>query len=348
MMSIKIDSSVQPFFQSDQELRAYLPEAFKSRGMPDIESVWYQAPGGDYHPDLYGDGNPGSNVTKTIADVFADDQVDIAVLNPLTRGNIPDFILNSEICAATNRWLAETWLTADDRLRGTIRVNPEDVEGAVAEIERWADDERMVQVGVPLQSREPYGKPQFRPIWEVAAARGLPVAVRINGGAGIDFPPTLAGHARTYPHYISCAPLNFFIHLANLIIEGCFDRISGLQFIFADGGADAVAPLMWRLDSQWTPLRDQTPWVEKRPSEYLRDHVRFCTRKWEGPGEALGAEWLNGTETEDLLMYASNYPFWYWRPLGVSVDGLTSEQREKVAGGNAANTYTRLTTVGAG
>ena len=211
--------------------------------------------------------------------LFDEGGVDYAILNPLTRGNIADYLLNSRICAAVNDWLLDRWLEPDatGRFLGTIRVNPEDVKGAVAEIERLADHPKMVQVGVPLQSREPYGKPMFEPIWEAAAAHGLPVAVHINGGNGVDHAPTFAGHAHTYPGYAAFMPLNSFVHLATLIIEGMFGRHPDLRFVFADGGYDILTPLMWRLDTFWMSMRDQTPWVDRYPSEYLRDHVRFCS-----------------------------------------------------------------------
>ncbi len=203
---------------------------------------------------------------------------DFAILNPLTRGNIADYLLNSRICAAVNDWLLDRWLEPDatGRFLGTIRVNPEDVKGAVEEIERLAGHPKMVQVGVPMQSREPYGKPMFEPIWEAAAAHGLPVAVHINGGNGVDYAPTFAGHAYTYPGYAAFMPLNSFVHLATLIIEGMFGRHPDLRFVFADGGYDLLTPLMWRLDTFWMSMRDQTPWVDRYPSEYLPDHVRFC------------------------------------------------------------------------
>ena len=122
--------------------------------------------------DLYGDGYPGSDPDTVARHLFTDGGVDYAILNPLTRGNIADYLLNSRICAAVNDWLLDRWLEPDStgRFLGTIRVNPEDVKGAVAEIERLAGHPKMVQVGIPLQSREPYGKPMFEPIWEAAAA----------------------------------------------------------------------------------------------------------------------------------------------------------------------------------
>ena len=61
-------------------------------------------------------------------------------------------------------------------------MNPDDIAGALREIEKWRAHPRVVQIGVPLQSRELYGKPQFWPLWEAAADANLPVAVHIEIG----------------------------------------------------------------------------------------------------------------------------------------------------------------------
>jgi predicted TIM-barrel fold metal-dependent hydrolase len=336
-----IDANVQPHFRYNSEIRRYLPPAHKLRAIPDVEQQWYQAPGGDYCQELYGEHYPGSD-PETVGRHLADAGVDVAVLNPLTRGNIADYLLNSRICAAVNDWLLERWLDADTsgRFRGTIRVNPEDVKGAVAEIDRLAGHPKMVQVGVPLQSREPYGKPMFEPIWEAAAAHGLPVAVHINGGNGVDHAPTFAGHAHTYPGYAAFMPLNGFVHLATLIIEGMFGRHRGLRFVFADGGYDILTPLMWRLDTFWMSMRDQTPWVDRYPSAYLRDHVRFCSSALDGPTDtALTERWLDYTDKSELLMYGSNYPHWSTSTPAAVTAGLNDVQREKVLWRNAAELY---------
>ena len=208
---------------------AISPRPTNCASVPDVEQQWYQAPGGDYRQDLYGQHYPGSDPETVSRHLFDDMGVDYAILNPLTRGNIADYLLNTSICAAVNDWLLDRWLEPDatDRFRGTIRVNPEDPRGAVAEIERLADHPKLVQVGIPMQSREPYGKPMFEPIWEAAAAHGLPVAVHINGGNGVDYAPTFAGHAHTYPGYAAFMPLNYFVHLATLIVEGVFGRLPG-------------------------------------------------------------------------------------------------------------------------
>jgi predicted TIM-barrel fold metal-dependent hydrolase len=337
-----IDANVQPHFRYNAEIRRYLPAAHKLRAIPDVEQQWYQAPGGDYRGDLYGDEYPGSDPATVSRHLFDEGGADAAVLNPLTRGNIADYLLNSRICAAVNDWLIDRWLDADvtGRFLGTIRVNPEDPRGAVAEIERLAGHPKMVQVGVPLQSREPYGKPMFEPIWEAAAGHGLPVAVHINGGNGVDYPPTFAGHAHTYPGYAGFMPLNSFVHLATLIIEGTFGRHSGLRFVFTDGGYDTFTPLMWRLDTFWLSMRDQTPWVDRYPSEYLARHVRFCSSAFDGPTDQGRAErWLELTGNTDRLMYGSGYPHWSMCAPFDAVRGLNAEQQQKVLWRNACALY---------
>jgi uncharacterized protein len=346
-----IDACVHPYFRSNSEIREYLPLQHRNTTFPDVEVPYYSAPGGDYAADLYGETYPASDPEIVSRHIFDEHGAAVAILNPLTRGNLPDYLLNSAVCRATNEWLAERWLdegNSHGRFRGTIRVNPEDVDGAVAEIARWADHPQMVQVGIPLQSREPYGKPQFLPIWKAAAEHGLPVAVHLTGGAGIEYPPTPLGHVKTYPHYMSYMPLNYFHHLATLMVEGTFDKVPGLVFVFADGGIDVLTPLMWRLDMFWRSGRFETPWVTRPPSESLRGHVRFCFSGLEGPPEVdFASEWFSQMWKEDLLMYSSNYPHWSVTNPGELSPGLTDDQREKVLYRNACDLYDLPIDVGA-
>src|SRR5690348_639106 len=115
-----IDANVQPHFRYNAEIRRYLPPEHKLRAIPDVEQQWYQAPGGDYRRDLHGDGYPGSDPDTVARHLFDEGGARCAILNPLTRGNIADYLLNSRICAAVNDWLLDRWLEPD----GTDRFLP--------------------------------------------------------------------------------------------------------------------------------------------------------------------------------------------------------------------------------
>jgi len=87
-------------------------------------------------------------------------------------------------------------------------------------------------------------------------------------------------------------------------------------------------------------MRDQTPWVDRYPSEYLLDHVRFCSSALDGPTDPSMAErWLDFTDKADLLMYGSSYPHWSTTKPDDVVAGLNDVQREKVLWRNASDLY---------
>lgn len=340
-----VDASVHVFFRGNQEIRDFLREPFKSRGLPDVEMDWYGAPDGEYSAEVVSqtDGYPGSDPAQVGRHLFVDRGIDIAVLHPMTRGTLPDRHLTTAMLSAHNEMLTERWLDDEvygERFRGTIRVNPEDVEGALKEIDRWGDHPRMVQIGVPLQSRELYGKPQFMPIWEEAARRGLPVAVHIETGTGIGYAPTPSGHPRTYPHYAAFMGLNYIYHLLNMIAEGVFESLPELKVVWADGGAEMVTPFIWRMDTFGRPHLEQTPWAPQIPSAYLADHVRFVQGNLDGPRqEGVAAEWLEMTGKSDLIMYGSSYPHWGMTEVSSVSRDLTDEQRQKILWRNADELY---------
>ncbi len=232
--------------------------------------------------------------------------------------------------------LVERWLddgTYAERFRGTIRVNPDDIDGALREIERWKDHPRVVQIGVPLQSRELYGKPQFKPLWEAAAEAGLPVAVHIEIGHGIDFPPTPSGITRTYPHYVSFMALNYLYHLMNMIAEGVFERFPTSSW----SGPTAPPTCSRRSSGGWTrfgrPHLEQTPWAPQMPSAYLPGHVLLRAGRVDGPGDAeFAGEWLGMTGKEDMVMFGSSYPHWQHAELTAAARAHRPTARQAAAG----------------
>jgi predicted TIM-barrel fold metal-dependent hydrolase len=270
--------------------------------------------------------------------------MDYAILHPMTAASIlPDWHLGSAILSATNRMLVERWLESGefaDRLRGTIRVNPRDVEGAVKEIERWKGHPRVAQIGISMQSEEPYGRPHFKPLWRAACDAGLPVAVHVEMGVGTTHPPTPSGLTRTYSQLAAFQPLTYVYHLLNMIAEGVFQEFPDLKVIFTDGAGDMLTPFMWRFDTFGRPHLEQTPWSPNMPSSYLPDHVYFVHSVLDGPGDAeYGSEWLRMTGKEDMLMFGSSYPSWQTIGEESLPAGWTEDQRAKVLGGNAAGIY---------
>lgn len=341
----RIDASAHVFFASDAELREYLGEPWASRGFPTPDVTHSLQLGNRYvrgaqpSPDAHAGSDP-----EFVGKVLFDEKgFDLAILHPMTVGVLPDWHLESAIHEATNRMLVERWLdsgTYADRFLGTIRVNPNDIDSAVREIRRWSGHSKMVQIGLPMQTQAPYGRPHYKPLWRAATEAGLPIAIHNEMGQGITHPPTPNGIARTYQQLVGFQPLNFVYHLMNMIAEGVFEEFPELKIVFADGGIDMLTPMIWRMDTFGRPHLEQTPWAPKMPSDYLPGHVWFINGALDGPGEVeFASEWLAMTGKEDMLMFGSSYPDWQTATVESLPSAWSTEQQEKVLWRNAAQLY---------
>jgi predicted TIM-barrel fold metal-dependent hydrolase len=336
-----IDAAAHPVAPTGDEIRQYMSEPWRSKSFPGPERYQYASPFGEYRAGTEpASGLPGSDPQLFERQLLEENGIAHAVLLPLTRGLLPNTDLGSAVCAATNDWLADVWLRSSSRFLGTIRINPADPDAAVAEIERWADHPGMVQVAVPLQSPHPYGQRGYFRIWEAAAARSLPVALHVDGGASIDFHASAAGGLRYALEYATLYPLNVAYHLASFVAEGVFERLAGLRIVCADGGLSAVTPIVWRLDKDWRSTREEIPWTKRLPSAYLREHVRFCLHASDIPrAPGLPEEWWDAADGGSLLMYSSNYPQRDCLFPGDAVAGLADETARRVLFENAADLY---------
>lgn len=339
-----IDTLIHPLVNHSDDLRSYMTEPWRSRPFPRPDRYFYPGHGGEYVAEAsQQEGLPGSDPT-TVRETMDEHGVTKAILVPLTRGLLPDVDLGAAVCGATNRWLAETWLDGGNdsgRFLGTIRINPAEPSSAVTEIERWSGDSRFVQVAVPMQAHHPYGQRQYHPVWKAAAEAGLPVCIVADGGCGVDLFPSPVGYYRHHIEYSTLYPINFAYHLTSLIAEGVFEAIPELRIVFADGAFDLLTPLLWRLDKDWRGTRPEIPWVEKLPSLYARDQVRFISRgDLEGPTESeQWQEWAEVSEATKLLMYGSRFPHWDYATPGATAYGLQSPTRRDMLCDTARGLY---------
>jgi predicted TIM-barrel fold metal-dependent hydrolase len=339
-----VDAGVFPQLAHPDDLRKFMPEPWKHRSFPPPQRYHYPAPQGEYVESSWPKaGLPGSDPIQLSRDVLDEGGADFAVLVPLTRGILPDLDLANAICHATNEWLADTWLNkagADSRFKGSIRVNPGDPDQAVAEIEHWAGHPHMVQVAIPLESLQPYGKRMYFRVWQAANDHGLPVLIHSDGGAGLEWAPTSVGYCRHYAEFSALNPLNMFFHLSSFIAEGVFERLPEFKVVFGDGGSDVVMPLMWRMDMTWRSTRNEMPRAKSLPTSYLRDHVRFFTQRLEGPEEAAtNIDWQIVNAASELQVFASNYPIWSAGSREQTERRLPEALRHQIMGENSRQLY---------
>jgi predicted TIM-barrel fold metal-dependent hydrolase len=359
-----IDCDIHPHFERGVEsLGRYLDTAGRRRVLGSAHGqAWasqayasqftlpkndmYINPGGVMRRDSFPPGGavPGSDPDVVVDQLLDGCAVDRAVLtcgNTMGLGALPDPDLAATVASATNEWMSERWIAHDARFRGSVLVAPQDPIKAAKEIDRHAGRPGFVQVHMPMREGL-IGERHYWPIYEAAARHGLPVAIHPNSADTIyRNAPNIAGGTPTY--YIewhSMLTEIFQSAVISLVCQGVFERFPGLRFVVIEGGFAWLVDVMWRMDKNWESLRAEVPWVRRRPSEYVLEHMRFTTQPFPEPRnrEHLAAV-CDIVEAERTLLFSSDYPHWDFDSPARALAALPAPLRRRVEVDNAVELY---------
>jgi predicted TIM-barrel fold metal-dependent hydrolase len=290
-------------------------------------------------------GPAGSDPDTARQHLFVEMGVDYPLLLPTVFEYGVDPELNAAFCAATNRWMADTWLSrhnAEGRFLGAIFVSFDDPARAAREIETWAGHPGFRQVLIHHLSDRPLGHPIYDPIWEAASRHRLPVAMHFGSMGGAQSGVTPVG---PFPHYVDyhsvSTPLAYSAHIVSWICNGTFDRFPDLRFVMVEGGFLWHRPIIARLSRHWARTSAELPAKAKDPYQYILDHVRFCTQPIEEspqPGDAGSMFELAGADR--VLVFSSDYPHYdYDDPVRALPPHVSEATRRRVMYENARELY---------
>jgi uncharacterized protein len=243
--------------------------------------------------------------------------------------------------SAVNDWLRVEWLDRDERLRASIVVPMQNPAMAAEEIDRCAGDARFVQVLMLLMDEMPLGKRHYWPIYEAAQRHGLPVG--IHAGSSYRHPVTAVGWPSYYTEDYAAQAQAFQSQLTSLICEGVFSKFPDLRVVLLESGFTWLPAHLWRLTKYWRGLRMEIPWVDRSPVEIVRSNVRLSLQPVDGPAD--GGQMLrlmDHLESEELLLFSTDYPHWQFDGTAVMPEGLGSGLIRKIMVDNPLATYSRL------
>ncbi len=222
--------------------------------------------------------NKSGRTPKARINDLALDGVDAEVLFPnkgLTIWATRDPKFSGAMCRAYNDWAWETFGPFNDQLVPMACIAPNDLEGAIAEIQRCA---ALGFKGLSLPCKPVFGPPdvddpnynlrEFEPLWDCIDDVDLPVTFHVSTGRDPRTSRSQGGAVINYTVH-SLAPT--MEPLVNICASGVAERHPHLRFGAIEAGIGWVS---WMLESMDEAYRKhhmwQKPKLELLPSEYFR------------------------------------------------------------------------------
>jgi uncharacterized protein len=343
-----IDCDIHPGVPDLKGLLPYMnefwQESFVHRGLDGFDMMSYplNAPI-TCRPDWRVPGErPGADLGKMQHNALDAFGISLAICNPLTGGQVAvSESMGAAICSAVNDWIIEHWLNQEPRLRASIVIPAQAPLLAAEEIERRAGDHRFVQVLMPAGCEMMLGRSYYWPIYEVAAKYDLPIG--LHAGSMYRYAPTSGGWPSHYLHdYVANSQI-FEDQLLSLISNGVFNRYPSLRFVLIESGVTWLPGFLWRFSKFWRGLRPEVPWVDRSPTEIVRDHFRLTIQPFDAPDDPDDVERaIDHLRSDEMLLYASDFPHWQFDGDDVLPAGIPAGLHRKILVDNPLATYDRL------
>ena len=324
-----------------QPWRRYFEQSFSP--MRPVGMLFPQIGGINKRVDSFGPAGelPGSSYERLCAQHLDRFPVRAAVLtyDIGNEADLPNPFMDAEIARAGNDWLIDRWLgLGDERLYGTVLTGTALPLEAAAEICRVGGHPRMAAVLLSANNLEqPFGHPAFDPIYAAAVEHDLPVMIHVGTEVHNAARSNAGGLPGTRLEFHSLMSHTFEHYLTSMLVYGLFEKFPDIRVGFIEGGVGWLPWLLMRLDAMEPMLRQESPWVRRTPSDYVRDHVSFSTQPLDlGPRKRGLVELFEATGgLEDLLMFASDYPHWDADDPRHILQNLPIAWRDKVGRENA-------------
>lgn len=244
--------------------------------------------------------------------------------------------LSTAIVRAINDWLIAEWFT-DPRVVGSLVLPARNPAAMLEEIERVGDHPDFRQVLFPVRNDRLWGDRIYHPVYKEMQRRGL--VMGLHWGGSTQGPPTPSGYPAWFIEEYAAEWGNFAAQVTNLVTEGVFQVCPDLRVSVLEGGFTWLPVWAWRFDKEWKGLHREAPWIDRRPLEIIREHMRFSIAPTDlGSPEQTPKliEWLG---SDDILMFATDYPHQHETDIEGLLAGMPESMRSNVMSETARAWY---------
>jgi uncharacterized protein len=294
---------------------------------------------------------PGQHANRSVSsaaemrNALSELGIDIGILFPdhmLLFAAIPNIEYATFLARAYNRWLLEEWLREESGLYGVVLACPQNPEAAAAEIRRYAKEDRIVGVYLPTAGVNPlWGDRKYDPIMAAAQEVNLPVCLHSVTLVSPAFPCQLDQFENHFARQVLSHSFAMMANLTSIIHSGVPARFPELRVVFTEAGIAWAPYMMWRMDKYFNEYRRMVPFLEKRPSEYIRERMWFATQPIEEPDDpkdlVTTIDLIGGPER---VIFASDWPHHdFDHPRAIMKLPMPQEAKRKIMGENALQLF---------
>ena len=267
--------------------------------------------------------------------------VDIACMFPTPMLNlslVPREETSTALAFAYNRWLCDTILSEDKRIRSMLYLPFHNPAECLRTVEEFADRPGVIGFMVTSTHYQHVHDNAYMPLYAALQERNLPLAFHSASGTGSE------EGLRLLNRFMGVHALGFcwhnMLHLTNWITNGMPERFPKLKLIWIESGLAWVPFLMQRLDHEYMMRPSEAPVLKKKPSDYMRD-MYYSSQ----PMEIQDREALECTfrmiNAETQLLYSSDYPHWdFDLPSTIwDLPFLSEKAKHNILGGTAARLF---------
>jgi predicted TIM-barrel fold metal-dependent hydrolase len=278
------------------------------------------------------------------------DGIDVAVLYPTSMLTwVEDAPLFGAACRAYNNWLRDYCAAAPSRLYGVGVVPLQDIDAAVAEMRRCADElgfKAVMLRPAAYRGTKKLNHPDYDPFWRAASEQGCPIGIHPSPHGDMPNACSLLGLSEGVTNPVAGLALQqgltnaFDLQMAVglFALGGICERHPGLRVAFLEGTGGWIVPMLERFDHHFRVFG--SPDQRSLPSELF---ARQCVISFDPDEVALAftAEHLGA----DKIIWASDYPHPDAKIPGVvkeleeAVAPLSPEAQLEVLGRSAARFY---------
>jgi len=266
--------------------------------------------------------------------------IDVAVMFPtpmLQLGLHPQVEVEVALARAYNRWLTESVLAHEPRIRSMLYLPFNDAEAAFRTVQEFGQAKGVVGFMVTSARYRPVHHNSYMKTYALLEEMNLPLAFH----AGYNWGDQTVGMMN---RFISVHALGFvfynMVHLANWITNGLPERFPKLKVLWVESGLAWVPFMMQRFDNEYMMRSSEAPALKRRPSEYMRD-MYFSSQPMEMTDMAALEQTFRMIKAETQLLYSSDYPHWDFDLPSTIYDlpFLNEHAKRSILGGNAIRLF---------